>query len=165
MKQNMTTRRLALCGMLIALAMVLSYLEALIPIPLGIPGVKLGLANLVTIIAVYKLKWQDVFLISAARIILSGILFSNMTVILYSMAGALLSILVMLFMKRCRIFGRVGVSIGGGVAHNAGQLVVAFIMLENQNVFYYAPVLILAGCAAGAGIGILAGMILARENS
>ncbi len=165
MKQNMTTRRLALCGMLIALAMVLSYLEALIPIPLGIPGVKLGLANLVTIIAVYKLKWQDIFLISATRIILSGILFSNMTVILYSMAGALLSILVMLFMKRCRIFGRVGVSIGGGVAHNAGQLVVAFIMLENQNVFYYAPVLILAGCAAGAGIGILAGMILARENS
>lgn len=160
----MTTKRLTLCGLLIALAMIFSYLEALIPFSLGIPGVKLGLANLVTIVAVYKLRWTDVLMISVFRVVLSGILFSNLAVILYSLAGAFLSIFVMLLMKRCRIFGRVGVSIGGGVAHNIGQLLAALLMIDSRTLLYYAPVLLLSGSFFGAVIGMLAGLILKRGS-
>lgn len=160
----MTTKRLTLCGMLIALAMIFSYLEALVPFSFGIPGVKLGLANLVVIVAIYKLKWTDVLMISVLRVLLSGILFYNLAVILYSLAGALLSIFVMLLMKRCRIFSRVGVSIGGGVAHNIGQLLAAFFVIDSRTLLYYMPVLLLSGSFFGALIGILAGLILQRGS-
>lgn len=155
--------RVSICGMLIALAMIFSYLEALVPISLGIPGVKLGLANLVTIVAVYQLSVYETIMIAIIRIVLSSVLFSNLTVMLYSLAGAALSLIVMLLLKQCKVFSRAGVSIGGGVAHNIGQLSVAFLMLENQKVLYYAPVLIISGTVAGALIGVLAAMIIKKR--
>ena len=150
----------ALSGVFIALAMILSYLENLIPINVAVPGVKLGLANLVTIVSLFKLGLKPTIVISIGRIVLSGVLFGNVTVIIYSLAGAFLSILVMFFVKKIKIFTVTGVSICGAVAHNFGQIIVAALILENANIMYYMLVLAAIGALAGTAIGILSGIIL-----
>lgn len=150
----------ALSGVFIALAMILSYLESLIPVTAAIPGVKLGLANLVTIISLKKLGIKPTIVISAGRIVLSGFLFSNFAVIMYSLSGAAFSILVMLLVSRFKVFTVTGVSICGAIAHNAGQLLVAAIVLENLNIFYYMAILGISGAIAGTLIGILAGYVI-----
>lgn len=153
-------RLVALCGVFIALAMILSYLESLIPVTVAVPGVKLGLANLVTIIALKKLGIKPTIVISVGRIVLSGLLFSNAAVIIYSLAGAALSIAVMLVVDKIRFFTVTGVSICGAIAHNAGQILVAAIALENLNIFYYMAILGISGAIVGALIGILAGYLI-----
>ena len=150
----------SLCGVFIALAMILSYLENLIPINVVVPGVKLGLANLVTIVSLFKLGLKPTIVISIGRIVLSGVLFGNVTVIIYSLAGAFLSILVMYIVKKIKIFTVTGVSICGAVAHNLGQIIVAALILENANIMYYMLVLAVIGALAGTAIGILSGIIL-----
>ena len=147
--------KIALCGVLIALAMILSYLESLVPIHMAVPGVKLGLANLVTIIALQKLD-----LISVGRIILSNVLFGNMAVLLYSLAGAACSILIMTALKKCRVFGLVGISVAGAVFHNLGQILVAVCVMENVRIFYYMFILLITGTVAGVAIGLLASFLL-----
>ena len=139
---------------------ILSYLENLIPINVAVPGVKLGLANLVTIVSLFKLGLKPTIVISIGRIVLSGVLFGNVTVIIYSLAGAFLSILVMFFVKKIKIFTVTGVSICGAVAHNFGQIIVAALILENANIMYYMLVLAVIGALAGTAIGILSGIIL-----
>jgi heptaprenyl diphosphate synthase len=153
-------RLVALCGVFIALAMILSYVESLIPVSAAVPGIKLGLANLVTIVSLKKLGIKPTIVISAGRIILSGFLFSNLTVIMYSLAGAALSIIVMVFVSYIRVFTVTGVSICGAIAHNLGQLIVAAIVLENVRIMYYIAVLGLSGAVFGALIGVLAGYII-----
>ena len=159
-----TTKRsnkdIALTGVFIALAMILSYLESLIPIGFAVPGIKLGLANLVTIVALYKLGLKDTIIISSGRILLSGVLFGNMMIIIYSLAGAIVSILVMVLVKKTKIFSTTGVSVCGAIGHNLGQIIVAVISLENMNIMYYMLVLAIAGTVAGTIIGILSGMII-----
>lgn len=164
MTTNNRTYRICLSGMFIGLALVLGYLESLVPISLGIPGVKLGLSNLVTIVALYKLDVKNMILITFVRVLLSSILFGNMTVMLYSMAGAALSVLVMALMVRINVFSKTGVSIAGGVAHNIGQLMVAWLVIGSGNIFYYMPVLLVAGTVAGACIGMLASLIIKKIN-
>lgn len=160
-KYNKTdNRNIAICGVFIALAMILSYLENLVPINVAVPGIKLGLANLVTIVALCKLGIRHTIIISVGRIILSGLLFGNPLVIIYSLAGATLSIIVMCLVRKIKIFTVTGVSICGAVSHNFGQLIVAAILLENTKIFYYMAVLSVFGAVAGALIGILAGYIL-----
>lgn len=153
-------RRIALCGILIALAMLLSYLESLVPIHMAVPGVKLGLANLVTIVALFRLGLRDTVVISVGRIVLSSVLFGNFAVLLYSLAGAFCSILAMEILKKCKMFSVTGVSVGGAVAHNLGQIVVAVFAMENIRIFYYMAVLVLTGTAAGIAIGLLSVFIL-----
>lgn len=153
-------RRIAICGVFIALAMILSYLESLVPLSFAVPGIKLGLANLVTIVSLMKLGLGSTVIISAGRIILSGILFGNPMVIIYSLAGAALSIVVMCVVKQLKIFTITGVSICGAVSHNAGQLMVAAFVLENTNILYYMTVLVISGTIAGAVIGIMAAYVL-----
>jgi heptaprenyl diphosphate synthase len=153
-------RLVALCGVFIALAMILSYLESLIPISAAVPGIKLGLANLVTIVSLERLGVKPAVVISTGRIILSGFLFSNLTVIIYSLAGAALSILVMALVSRIKVFTVTGVSICGAIAHNFGQLIVAAVTLENMKIMYYIAVLGLSGAVFGALIGVLAGYII-----
>ncbi|MBQ8318919.1 MAG: Gx transporter family protein [Lachnospiraceae bacterium] len=155
-----TNRDIALTGVFIALAMILSYLESLVPVGFAVPGIKLGLANLVTIVALYKLGLKDTIIISLGRILLSGVLFGNMMVIIYSLAGAGLSILVMVLVKKTKIFSAMGVSICGAISHNLGQIIVAVITLENMNIMYYMIVLAIAGAVAGTIIGVLSGMII-----
>jgi len=155
-----SNKDVALTGIFIALAMILSYLECLVPIGFAVPGIKLGLANLVTIVALYKLGLKDTFIISLGRILLSGILFGNLMIIIYSLAGAFLSILVMVIVKKTKIFSTTGVSVCGAISHNLGQILVAVISLENMNIMYYMIVLAIAGTIAGTIIGILSGMII-----
>ena len=161
--QNMSKNKAtAMCGVFIALAMILSYLENLIPIYFVVPGIRLGLANIVTIIALTELGLKSAIIVSFGRIILSGILFGNVTVIIYSLAGATLSLLVMCIVRRIKAFTLTGVSICGAVAHNFGQIIVAVIVLNNINIMYYMLVLAMTGAVAGTAIGILTGIILKK---
>ena len=161
-KKPSSVRKTALYGLLIALAFVLGYVESLLPIYLGAPGVKLGLANLVTVIALYSMGVRAAAFINIARIFLVGFTFGNMSAILFSLAGAALSLLVMAFCRRFPLFGMVGVSILGGVCHNIGQFLIAAYVVKTFGVFSYLPVLFVVGTAAGAVIGLLGGLVLER---
>jgi len=154
--------RVAYFGVFSALALIFSYVESLIPISLGIPGVKLGLANLIIVIGLYKMSLKEVYLLSLVRVLLSGFIFGNYFSILYSLAGALLSVTVMALLKKNGGFSVMGVSIAGGVFHNIGQLFVAMIVVETFGVVYYVPVLLIAGLITGMLIGITANEMLKR---
>lgn len=149
-------------GVFTALALILSYVETLIPLSFGIPGVKLGLANLVIVIALYRLRLSEVFLLSVVRILLSGFLFGNYFSIIYSLAGGLLSLTVMAMMKKREGYSVKGVSISGGVFHNVGQLLIAAFVVETFSITYYIPVLLIAGMLTGLLIGIVADETLRR---
>ncbi len=152
----------ALFGMFVALAMLMSYVETLLPLSLGIPGVKPGLANLVTMVCLYALGGVAAGAVSLTRIMLTGYTFGNMSAALYSMAGGGLSLLCMILARRSGRFEKTGISIIGGVAHNVGQLAVAALVVENAAVFWYLPVLLLAGAITGTAIGLLSGEVLRR---
>lgn len=147
--------QMAFSGLMLALTLVLSYVESLLPLTIGIPGVKLGLANLAVLLTLYASGWRMALGIDVLRVVLSGFLFGNFAAILYSMAGALVSFGAMVLLKRFR-FSMSTVSIAGGVFHNLGQLVVAVCVVENIHLFYYLPWLIVAGVITGALIGIVA---------
>ena len=150
------SRKIALCAMLMALAMIFSYVEVLIPINLGVPGIKLGIANLVVVVGLFFLPAGEVLMISVARILLMGYLFGNGMSILYSLAGGLLSFLVMFLLKHIKGFSITGVSIAGGVTPN----VVAALVVQNRKLFCYLPALLVAGVITGMLIGILSDRIL-----
>lgn len=154
--------KVAYFGVFTALALIFSYVETLIPIHFGIPGAKLGLANLVVVIVLYKAGWKDALLLSVTRIVLSGFLFGNLFGILYSLAGGLFSLGVMTIIKRRESFSMIGVSMVGGVTHNIGQLIVAMIVVETYQVGYYLPALMLAGLATGTLIGLVCREVLRR---
>ena len=159
--KNKKARAAAVFGLMIALAFTLSYLESLLPLNIGIPGVKLGLANLVVVVALYKLKPTEAFIIALIRIILAGLTFGNTYSLIYSLCGGLLSFAVMLACRRTKL-SPVGVSIIGGITHNAGQLAAAAILLGTPRIVYYMPVLLIAGTVTGLLIGIVANMIINR---
>lgn len=152
----MTTKRVAYCAMLTALAMIFGYVEALIPFGFGIPGVKLGLANIVIVLALYILPAYQAFMIQLMRIVLISFLFGNLSMMLYSLAGGMLSLLVMYLLQRGNGFSIVGISIAGGVSHNIGQLTVAVLVVQNLKIAFYFPALIIAGLVTGCLIGALA---------
>ena len=152
--------RVAYFGVFTALALIFSYVETLIPINFGIPGVKLGLANLVIVIALYKLT--EVYLLSVVRVLLSGFIFGNYFSIIYSLAGGLLSLTVMALLKKSKGFSVMGISVAGGVFHNVGQLIVAMLVVETFSVGYYFPVLLVAGLITGLVIGIVSAEMLKR---
>ncbi len=154
--------RAAYFGVFTALALILSYVELLIPINFGIPGAKLGLANLVIVVVLYRNGWKEAFLLSVVRIVLAGFMFTNLFSILYSLAGGILSLGVMSLLKWENIFSVTGVSIAGGVSHNVGQLLVAMAVVETYQVGWYLPALLIAGVLTGLLIGILSAGILKR---
>ncbi len=156
---RMTTKRAAYCAMLTALAMIFGYVEALIPFGFGIPGVKLGLANIVIVLALYILPAYQALAIQLMRIVLVSFLFGNLSMMIYSLAGGILSFLVMCLLKRMKGFSVTGVSIAGGVSHNIGQLTVAVLVVQNLKIAFYFPALMLAGLVTGGVIGILADRI------
>lgn len=154
--------RVAYFGVFTALALIFSYVESLIPVNLGIPGVKLGLANLIIVVALYKMRLSEAYLLSVVRVLLAGFIFGNYFSIIYSLAGGLLSLTVMALLKKWGGFSLQGISIAGGVFHNIGQLIVAAVVVETFSVTYYFPVLLVAGLLTGLVIGIVAEMMLKR---
>ena len=155
-------RKVALFGVLIALAFVFSYVEALFPFTFLVPGMKIGLANLVVVITLYMMGAGAAFCVSAVRIVLVGFTFGNLSTMMYSMAGGLLSFAVMALCRRLNLFRTEGVSMIGGVFHNIGQLMVAAAVVENTALFYYVPVLLVFGLMTGGGIGLLAVQLMKR---
>lgn len=153
-------KHIAYFGLLLTLALILSYVESMIPIFVSVPGVKLGLANLVVLICLYSFEVRYAFLLSILRVILVGLLFGNLFSILYSLAGAILSLLVMFFAKKVLKLGILGVSVLGGVFHNVGQLLVAIVLVSNYRISYLFPYLLLSGILTGAIIGILTNTIV-----
>lgn len=158
----MKTKRIAVTGLLVALAMILSYVESLIPPFAAVPGMKLGLTNLVVLVALLCMNAGYAFAINVVRIVLVGITFGNLFSMIYSLVGGLLSFLVMLLLKRSGKFGPVGISAAGGVAHNFGQILVAMFVLETGKLIYYLPFLCLSGTAAGLAVGLLGGEMARR---
>ena len=162
----METRKIARMGLLVALSMILSYVESLIPAFVAVPGVKVGLANIVVIFALYTLGPIEALIVSLLRVILSSFLFGSVLSLLYSLSGALLSLGGMILMKKLKIFSTTAVSVTGGVLHNVGQILVACLVLETDVLLYYLPVLILSGVITGAVIGIIASLVIKRlENN
>ena len=159
---KITSKKTSLYGMLLALAMILSYVEALIPINIGVPGVKLGLPNIVTVIGMYSLGPIPTLIISFLRIILVSFMFGNTMTLAYSLAGFGLSFLTMLILLKIGGFHMTVVSVTGGVMHNVGQLAAAVLLLHSAILLLYLPVLMIAGVAAGAVIGLVSGLITDR---
>ncbi len=159
---RMKSNKIASYGLLVALAFILSYIESLFPIPVPIPGIKIGLANLVVITALYSMGTKEALVLAVIRIIMVGFTFGNPSTMIFSLAGGLLSWLMMTLLKRSKLFSQVGVSIVGGISHNIGQIVIAIFVVENINIIYYLPVLLISGVITGALIGILGSMIIKR---
>ncbi len=159
-KQKISAKTVALMAMMIALAMIFSYVETMIPINFGIPGLKLGIANLVIVAAIYLFGGKQAFLISIVRIFLSGFMFGNLASIMYSLAGGLLSLAVMLLLKKTDKLSILAVSVMGGICHNIGQLIVAMLVVENLKLIFYVPVLLISGFLTGLLIGIVCRVIL-----
>ena len=141
-KQPMAGTRVAYVGVMIALAMILSYLESFVPLPIGIPGVKLGIANLVVLVTLGFLSYKEVAAIDLLRIVLSGILFGSGVSLAYSLSGGILSLILMLLLDKSRRFSLAGISIAGGVSHNIGQIIMAALLLQNKQILSYLPVLL-----------------------
>ena len=154
------SKKVARMGVFIALAMIFSYIEVLIPFNFGIPGVKLGIANIVTVTSLYVFSTGEAFGISVIRIVLMGILFGNGMSLLYSLARGLLSFLAMWIGKRTSWFSVIGVSVAGGVFHNVGQILAVMLVMKNTMFVAYLPVLFVAGVVTGYLIGLLANKII-----
>lgn len=158
----MENKKTAYLGLFAAVAIIFGYVESLIPFFAGIPGIKLGLANLAVLFILEKYTWREAAFVSAIRIIVIGFLFGNMFTIIYSLAGAALSLTIMTLMKKISGFGILGISVAGGVSHNIGQLIVAALIVENTSLLYYAPLLLISGVVTGLLIGILTREVLKR---
>lgn len=160
--KKLTTRQLVTLSALIAVAMILSYVESMIPAFVAVPGVKVGLSNIATVFALYALGWPYAICVSVVRVFLSALLFGNFVSLIYSLSGAALALLVMILLKKLDRFSSVGISVAGGVCHNAGQIIAACIVMETTAIAVYIIPLILSGTIAGVVIGIVAGNLVDR---
>ena len=155
------TKRLVLLAMLTAVAMILSYVESLLP-SAGIPGVKMGLANIAVIFALFRFGWKEAAALSLVRVVLVSLLFGSVGAMLYSLAGAVLSLAVMALLRRIDRFSTVGVSVAGGVWHNAGQMFMGNLILKTKQLLGYLPVLAVSGIAGGVLTGLVAALLIRR---
>ncbi len=158
----MKTKRTVLLGMLIAISLVLGYVEFSLPNFVPIPGIKLGLANIPVMYALFKLKPIHTFTISIIRVTIISLAFGNLLYFAFSLAGAFCSILVMIILKKLQLFSLTGISICGGVCHNLGQIIIAVIVLDAPGLFYYFPFLLIAGIVAGIIIGLISKLLIER---
>ena len=155
------TKKLTVLALLTAAAMILSYVESLLPSP-GIPGVKLGLANIAVIFALYRLGTGPAFAVSLIRVAMVSLLFGSLGALAYSLAGAVLSLAVMSLLRRWDRFSTVGVSVAGGVSHHLGQILMAMWMLETSRLIWYLPALILSGLGGGILVGLCGALLVKR---
>lgn len=158
----MKTRKVAFLSLSVALALILSFVESQIPAFVAIPGMKVGLPNLVMVFLLYRVGWKETAAVSMIRVALVALLFGNLQSLVFSAAGALLSLTGMILLKKTGLFSTLAVSVAGGVLHNVGQILAACLWTQTRQIAYYLPVLIVAGVAAGAVIGVAAGLLLKR---
>lgn len=156
------TARTAALGLLLAFALILGYVEAVVPFSFGVPGMKLGLPNLAILLVLYLYGAREAFSVNICRVCLSAFLFGSLSSLLYSLAGALFSFLVMVLLKKNPAFSVIGVSCAGGIAHNAAQLCVAVLITETVQVLYYIPPLLICGCLTGFFLGLVCRAVLSR---
>ena len=155
------TRKITLLSLCVSVAMILSYVEFLLPpIWSAVPGIKLGLANIMIIFVLFRFGSADAALVSVLRLVLSSLLFGSVMTFAYSAAGAILSLSVMVILKKCGFFSTVGVSIGGGVFHNLGQVLMAILLLGTREIGYYMIVLTVTGTVSGIFVGICGALML-----
>lgn len=147
-------------GFLLALSMILAYIESLLPLAIGIPGVKPGLPNMVVVLLLYTYGKKEALSVNLLRILLTGFLFGNLYSILYALAGAFFSFCVMVILRRIGIFSIIGVSISGGVSHNIGQILIAMFVVETYAPAFYLPFLLIAGAVTGFLIGIVSDRVI-----
>ena len=160
----MKASKLSLLALSVSLAMILSFVESQIPAFVAIPGVKIGLTNIVVIYSLYKLGWKYAAVISFVRVLLVGILFGNGVSLIYSLAGAVVSFAVMVLLMKLKVFSTAAVSVAGGVMHNMAQIGMACIIMETNLLTYYAPFLVLSGTLAGIAIGVISAIMLKRVD-
>ena len=160
----MKASKLSLAALSVSLAMILSFVESQIPAFVAIPGVKIGLTNIVVIYALYKLGWKYAAVISFVRVLLVGMLFGNGVSIAYSLAGAAVSFVVMVLLMRAKVFSTIAVSVAGGVMHNMAQIGMACIIMETNLLTYYAPFLLISGTLAGIAIGVISAIMIKRVD-
>lgn len=158
----MKTKKVAFLGLFISLAMILSYIESQIPPLAAVPGVKVGLPNIVMVLLLYKIGAKETVIVSLIRIFLVSLLFGNVQTMTFSIAGAVLSLLGMILLKKTNWFACITVSIVGGILHNVGQIIAACFWTSTAEIAYYLPVLLVSGIIAGAVIGIIAGTLVKR---
>lgn len=158
----MKVKNVATLGLCVALAMIMSYIESLFPLNFAVPGIKMGLANIVIIFLLYRMGFGAACVVSLIRVFLVSLLFGNVMMMAYSIAGAVLSLGLMFLLKKSGKFSVVGVSIAGGVAHNAGQIIMAIILLGAKQIAYYLPVLAVTGTVTGVLIGIATSIVIKR---
>ena len=156
------TKKIATYGVMAALAMILSYVEMQLPAFVAIPGVKMGLTNIVVIVALYKMGNKSAIFINIVRIIAVSLLFGTLMSFAFSFAGGMLSTLVMIFLKKTDKFSTVGVSVAGGITHNIGQILAAMLLLNTKAIIWYLPVLWLSGILSGLLIGLIGAIIVKR---
>ena len=158
----MKAKRVAFLSMSIALAMILSFVESLIPALVAIPGIKIGLPNLIIVFILYRVGWKETVIVSIIRILLVAMLFGNVQTMTFSIAGAVLSLLGMILLQKTNWFSTIAVSITGGILHNIGQIIAAVLWTQTAEIAYYLPVLLVSGTVAGTVIGLLAGLLVKR---
>ncbi|MBE6536447.1 MAG: Gx transporter family protein [Ruminococcaceae bacterium] len=161
MNKKFNTRRITLLGLGVAVAMLLSYVEFLLP-PLfsAVPGIKIGLANIIIVYLFFKSSVTDAALVSLVRLFLSALLFGSVLTMIYSLAGACLSFCVMLLLKKSGMFSEVGISVLGGIFHNLGQVLVAILILRTREIGYYMIVLVFTGTVAGLFVGVASALMI-----
>lgn len=160
----MHTSKVTELGLLLAFSLILSYIETLLPVFVAVPGMKIGLANVVTLLLLYREKKTVVFFFMILRVFITGFLFSGISGIIYGIAGGVFSIFLMCVLKKCKCFSVIGVSIAGGIFHNVGQILVAALIMENVRIFYYFIVLLLSGAVSGLLVGYLSYLIFQQMN-
>ena len=158
----MKARKIAYLGLLTALAMILSFVESQIPALVAIPGIKVGLPNIAIVFILYKIGAKQAVAVSFVRVFLVSLLFGNLQLLTFSLAGAFLSMLGMILLKKTGWFSVITVSIVGGIAHNVGQIIAACLWTQTAEVALYLPVLLISGFVTGGLIGLAAGLIVKR---
>ena len=160
----MKAKKTAFLGLAIALAMILSFVESQIPALVAMPGIKVGLPNLVMVFLLYRIGWKETIVVSIIRIFLTSLLFGNMQTLTFSIAGAVLSLAGMILLKKTNWFSCITVSIVGGLLHNIGQIIAACLWTQTAQIAFYLPVLLVSGTVAGTVIGIASGIIVKRSE-
>lgn len=156
----METKQITQLGLLLSVSLVLGYLESLLPVMVAVPGVKLGIANIVTMLVLYRMGGKQAFFIMLLRVVIAGFLYSGVAGIVYGLMGGVCCIAVMVCLKHIPVFSMLGVSMAGAVFHNVGQIIAAMLVMENTGIVYYLPVLCISGVLSGLGVGFLSHLLI-----